>query len=136
MSTTMRQVIASVNDDTEIKIYRGDQLLTSGRWFHDNILDYILENFVHATMDEESNTCTVTICQDEGTITLKQLLAVLSYAMPFIIKNSDGVGSIVYNPSERKRPVLPDYVLDRDVTNISFGENGKNNRYLEITINT
>lgn len=58
---TMRQVIAAVNDRTEIKIYKDGALLAKGNWFRDQILEYAAEKMVEADLDGACNKCKVTI---------------------------------------------------------------------------
>lgn len=58
---TMRQVIAAVNDRTEIKIYKDGALLAKGNWFQDQILEYAAEKMVEADSDGACNKCKVTI---------------------------------------------------------------------------
>lgn len=58
---TMRQVIAAVNDKTEIKIYKDGTLLAKGNWFQDQILEYAAEKMVEADLDGACNKCKVTI---------------------------------------------------------------------------
>ena len=58
---TMRQVIAAVNDRTEIKIYKDGALLAKGNWFQDQILEYVAEKMVEADLDGACNKCKVTI---------------------------------------------------------------------------
>lgn len=60
---TMRQVIAAVNDKTEIKIYKDGTLLAKGNWFQDQILEYAAEKMVEADLDGACNKCKVTILQ-------------------------------------------------------------------------
>ena len=57
----MRQVIAAVNDRTEIKIYKDGALLAKGNWFQDQILGYAAEKMVEADLDGACNKCKVTI---------------------------------------------------------------------------
>lgn len=56
---SMRKVVAAVNDKTEIRIYRGNQFITKGQWYQDNILDYIKELNVEADLDGLTNICKV-----------------------------------------------------------------------------
>lgn len=58
---TMRQVIAAVNDRTEIKIYKDGALLAKGNWFQDQILEYAAEKMLEADLDGACNKCKVTI---------------------------------------------------------------------------
>ena len=58
---TMRQVIAAVNDRTEIKIYKDGALLAKGNWFQAQILGYATEKMVEADLDGACNKCKVTI---------------------------------------------------------------------------
>lgn len=58
---TMRQVIAAVNDRTEIKIYKDGALLAKGNWFQDQVLEYAAEKMVEADLDGVCNKCKVTI---------------------------------------------------------------------------
>lgn len=58
---TMRQVIAAVNDRTEIKIYKDGALLAKGNWFQDQILEYAAEKMLEADLDGTCNKCKVTI---------------------------------------------------------------------------
>ena len=58
---TMRQVIAAVNNRTEIKIYKDGALLAKGNWFQDQILEYAAEKMVEADLDGACNKCKVTI---------------------------------------------------------------------------
>lgn len=37
---SMEQVFGATNDDTVIEIYREGELLTAGKWYQGNILDY------------------------------------------------------------------------------------------------
>lgn len=57
----MRKVIKAVNDDTEIKVYRGKRLITKGNWYQDNILDFIHEEKVKADLDGTTNICKVVL---------------------------------------------------------------------------
>lgn len=59
---SMKNVINAVNDDTEIEIYKGDQLLAKGNWYHSQILKYGEEDVVEADWDCLNNKCKVKIC--------------------------------------------------------------------------
>lgn len=58
---SMKQVISAVDDKTEIKIYKGKSFVTKGKWFQENILDFVNEMRVEADLDASSNICKVTL---------------------------------------------------------------------------
>lgn len=58
---SMKQVISAVNDKTLIKVYRGQQFITKGNWYQDNILRYAEHLKVNADLDGMTNVCKVVL---------------------------------------------------------------------------
>lgn len=63
---SMKQVVAAVNNQTEIKIYKDSQLIAKGNRYQEQILRYIHELNVEADLDAITNVCTVILPVDEN----------------------------------------------------------------------
>lgn len=62
----MKQIVAAVNDQTEIMIYKDSKLIAKGSRYQNQILEHIHELNVEADLDGRNNVCTAKLSTNEN----------------------------------------------------------------------